>query len=307
MTVTIACDLEGGRRVTNAWPLWVFPQPAKDPDRRVGLFDPADHLAGLEAAIGVSPVPLRAATGAAGDDKGPVPVILATAWRPDMLRYVADGGRLLLLQPGPSASRHRRRPARRRASVLARGDAPLREHPVWGDFPHEKTTDALFYGLACDAAFDIPKVRQALGLPEADRPGARLTSLLTRVDARSFALHGYLLHAQIGNGTLLMTTLRPQGGLGRPAFRSFPQCCGRVPAAAVAGFVGCGESDIGVKAIVKTMAGPGAELLDVPCRPCPRRCAGPGANGLDLRDRLPRVRLGRLGRRSRQAAGHDGP
>lgn len=210
LTLTVALDLPGGsgRRVTNAWPLWVFPQPAKEEKRRLGLFDPAGHLAGFADAAGLTPVPLRAATGESGDNNGPVPVIVATAWRPEMLGYVRAGGRMLLIQTHAS-------PENTGDGLPADALPFWREamklfdpHPAWGQFPHEDRTDLNFYGLAADAAFDLEKTAAVLG------PDARFTRLLTRVDARSFALGGYLLSAEIGGGKLLMTTLRPQGGLG---------------------------------------------------------------------------------------------
>ncbi len=43
---------------------------------------------------------------------------------------------------------------------------------------------------------------------------ARITPLLTRVDARTSAVHLYLCAAARGDGQLLATTLRPYGGLG---------------------------------------------------------------------------------------------
>ncbi len=210
LTLTLTLDLPGGsgRRVTNSWPLWVFPKLIKDEKRRISLFDPAGHLTGFADAVGLMPVSLRAATGESDDGGGPVPLIVATAWRPEMLGYVRAGGRLLLVQPGASAENTGdglpadALPFWREAMKL------FDRHAAWGQFPHDDWTDLNFYGLAADAAFDLQKVVAALG------PDARLSRLLTRVDARSFALGGYLLSAEMGGGKLLMTTLRPQGGLG---------------------------------------------------------------------------------------------
>jgi hypothetical protein len=81
-------------------------------------------------------------------------------------------------------------------------------HPSWGAFPHEKHTNFCFYGLASDCAFDIPKVQAILGQE------AILEPVLTRVDARSSALHGYIMAGRLGSGAFLLTTLRPHGGLG---------------------------------------------------------------------------------------------
>ena len=67
-------------------------------------------------------------------------------------------------------------------------------------------TDFLFYGLASDCAFEPEALQQVLGVP--------IAPVLTRVDARSSLLHAYVCEAQVGAGRLLLTTLRPYGGLG---------------------------------------------------------------------------------------------
>lgn len=205
LTATLAFD-NTNRRVVNSWDYWVFPKPAKS-DRRVGLYDPQNVLDGFADATGLTPVPLRTDTGEP-ENGAPVTIIVATAWRPSMLTFVQNGGRLLLVQPGASAQNT--------GDGLPAGAVPFwREamrlfdgHPSWGAFPHENRADFCFYGLAADAAFEMDKVQAVLG------PEARLTPVLTRVDARSFALHAYTFAAEVGTGRMLCTTLRPQGGLG---------------------------------------------------------------------------------------------
>lgn len=205
--VMLEMDLGRGTKVANAWPLWVFPKPAKAA-RRVGLYDPAGHLAKFGDAVGIAPVPLHAETGQPTDGQGDCPVVVATSWRSDLVGFARRGGRVIYVQPGPS-------------EAVSGGGLPApalpfwREamrlfdpNPLWADLPHEGETSALFYGLASDAAFDLAAVRTALG------PDAEITPALTRVDARTFATHGYLLTARVGQGLLLLTTLRPQGGLG---------------------------------------------------------------------------------------------
>jgi hypothetical protein len=208
LTISATLAWEGGKKVVNAWDLWVYPPLAKASAQRVGLYDPGDHLTGFADATGITPVLLAAATGEPADGKGRVPVLLATAWRPSMRDYVQAGGKLLLVQPGLSPENIGdglpavAMPFWREAMRL------FEPHGSWRDFPHERRTDLCFYGLAADAAFDIGKVRAALG------PEAQVEQVLTRVDARSYLLHAYTLAVRLGSGVLLLTTLRPQGGLG---------------------------------------------------------------------------------------------
>jgi hypothetical protein len=220
LTLSLALSLPGGRHVANDWPLWVFPHLTRDETRHLGLYDPGGHLADLDAAVGL-PVTLvnelRLQAWQAQPSLGPGPsdvstpelaCVVATAWRPALHDFARRGGRALLVQPGP-------------ADWVSTDGLPA--HPVpfwrealrlfephgsWGEFPHEGWTDLLFYGLASDAAFDLAGVAETLG------PEAMLTPVLTRVDARSFALHAYTLAADVGTGRMLLTTLRPQAGLG---------------------------------------------------------------------------------------------
>ncbi len=207
LLISVSLDVaDHHQAAVNSWPLWVYPKPVKDEKRRVGLFDPAGRLPGMEAAVGITPIPLSAAGGEPSDNKGPISVVVATAWRPEMGEYLRNGGKVLLLQVGASEGADGDGlpavsvPFWREAMKL------FEKHASWGAFPHEDWTDFLFYGLAGDAAFEVEKVVATLG--------AQVTPVLTRVDARSFATHGYTLAARVGQGRLLMTTLRPQGGLG---------------------------------------------------------------------------------------------
>lgn len=189
--LTLTVELVAGERVLskNTWPLWVFPKPRAFPIQR---HDPTNLLEGLTPGNLLSP-PLSGAGGAG--------ITVATVWRPEFLERVRAGGRVLYLQPSAHGSLPAAElPFFREAMRL------FEDHPSWGSFPHEKTTDFLFYGLASDCAFDPVALQQALGVPVAP--------ILTRVDARTSKLHAYICEAQVGVGRLLLTTLRPYGGLG---------------------------------------------------------------------------------------------
>ena len=193
--LTLTVELVAGEQVLsrNAWPLWIFPKPRTFP---VQLHDPANLL---------SP-PLSGAGGAGG--------VVATAWRPELLAMAQAGGRVLYLQPAASGGLPAEAlPFFREAMRL------FEDHPSWGSFPHEKTTDFLFYGLASDCAFDPVALQQALGAP--------LVPILTRVDARTSKLHAYVCEAQVGAGKLLLSTLRPYGGLGDQPSGLARAVCGR--------------------------------------------------------------------------------
>ncbi|WP_395094872.1 glycoside hydrolase [Armatimonas sp.] len=195
LTLSVELTAAGKTLSKNSWPLWVFVAPRTG--GAVSLYDPANLLAGFEEATGWKMIALTQGPLGLG---GPG-VIIATAWSPELLAFTRNGGRVLYLQPSafgglPAAEL----PFFREAMRL------FEDHPSWGNFPHEKSTDFLLYGLASDCAFEPEAMQQVLGVP--------LTPILTRVDARSSLLHAYVCEAQVGAGRLLLTTLRPYGGLG---------------------------------------------------------------------------------------------
>jgi hypothetical protein len=207
ITLSASISLPGGRLARNIWSVWVYPKPTKA-TRRIGLYDPADHLSGFADAVGITPVPLTAADGKPTDNGATVPLIVATAWRSLMRGYVQAGGHLLLVQPGASAENTGDGLPAAPLPFFREAMRLFEPHPSSGGFPHERRTDFNYYGLAADAAFEIEKVRKVLG------EDVVLDPVLTRVDARSFAVHAYTAAAKIGEGRILLTTLRPQGGLG---------------------------------------------------------------------------------------------
>ncbi|WP_309717451.1 hypothetical protein [Armatimonas sp.] len=180
----------------NTWPLWVFGKRVPtSPGAITNLYDPARLLAGFEEVTGWKTLPSpNLGLGGPG-------IIVATAWSPELLGFARNGGRVLYLQPSafgglPALGL----PFFREAALLAH------DHPSWGSFPYEKNADVLLYGVAPDCAFEPEALQQLLGVP--------LSPVLTRTDARSAQVHAYVCEVQVGAGKLLLTTLRPYGGLG---------------------------------------------------------------------------------------------
>ena len=201
LMLSVELTVAGKTLSKNAWPLWVFEaartlaSPVLGAGGAVTLYDPANLLAGFAEATGWKvAAPTQGLLGGPG-------IVVATAWSVELFAFARSGRRVLYLQPSafgglPAAEL----PFFREAMRL------FEDHGSWGTFPHEKTTDFLFYGLASDCAFEPEPLSQVLGVP--------LVPILTRVDARTSLLHAYACEAQVGAGKLLLTTLRPYGGLG---------------------------------------------------------------------------------------------
>jgi hypothetical protein len=160
----------------------------------VALHDPEGVLQGIERLYRLA------------DD---APVTIATEWSPALDARVRAGGRALLLvrgrpdDPIPSAP----------MPFWREGVKVLDPHPAWGNFPHEGWTDLQFFGVTPDRALDLG----SLDLGAFDLAAQDAAPILTRVDARTMAVHAYAASLPHGAGRLLATTLRFGGGVGEQA------------------------------------------------------------------------------------------
>jgi hypothetical protein len=181
--------------ITNRWPIWVYPNPS-DPPANLGIFDPAqlldDHGEWLD---GIARVPSAEELPAYG-------MLLTTVLDEELLRYVDNGGKLLLLQQGDGPLPSRRCPFWRESIIL------FSEHPLWESFPQHGYADMQFFGMASDLAFDSYQLLKNLPNLKDLRP------ILRRLDAREFHMSEYLFEAKVGKGILSGCSLRIQGGAG---------------------------------------------------------------------------------------------
>ncbi len=184
------------RQAVNQWPVWVFPPLGKLP-AGIGVLDPLGLLRDSGGWIESAPL-----YGSLGDAvQSCARLLIATHWDEDLRGFVERGGSVILLQQGEGPLPVQRVPFWREAIKLF---AP---HPLWDGFPHRGFTDLQFFGLASDLAFDSGQLSRVL-------EGAQVNPILRRLDARDFYMSEYIFEARIGDGTLLATTLRLQGGAG---------------------------------------------------------------------------------------------
>lgn len=179
-----------GVQCDNEWPLWSYPKPMAWYER-VTVYDPTYALAGLAELAPRALLPT-----AAGQ------VVIAGALDHALLDFVAAGGYGLLLPQPEGVLSTRRGPFWREAVKL------IYPHPLWARFPQSGFVDLQFFGLATDVMIDPTQLMAVLP------PMTTVIPLLRRLDAREFTVTDYLLEAQIGQGRLLICTLRLAGGAG---------------------------------------------------------------------------------------------
>jgi hypothetical protein len=167
----------------NAWPLWVYPENPFE-GLQIALIDPGGLLAGLERLAEIAPFEAT-------------PVVVATRLTPALRGWLAAGGQAVLYSTRDRDSQLfpvEEMPFWREAVKV------LEPHPAWGNFPHTGFTDLQFYGLCTDLALCAA--------------GREVKPILRRLDARATFVHDYAAEARLGQGRLIVTTLRLGGGLG---------------------------------------------------------------------------------------------
>lgn len=196
VSIPIGVDLRvaiefGGERVTpgashkiaNKWRFWLFPREVWAGVEPFALVDPSGRLADLAQ---VYPTMCRERK-----RRGRVAVI--TQWSAQVARWVKAGGRAVVLQgrePGPLPVVAR--PFWRECIQIGMA------HPAWGRFPF--SSGEPFEALGTDLAL---ATAHGQGVP-----------LLQRLDTRQTVLEDYAVELAIGQGRIILTTLRLDGGLG---------------------------------------------------------------------------------------------
>lgn len=198
LLLRVTVRLETGETIENEWPLWIVPRPDWSALPAWAAYDPDNRLAGLER-YGAQWENLDQSPSA--PERG-TSMLVASRWRPEIADFLRNGGRAFVFVDRGGGLPVVECPFWREAMKL------FEPRPFWNAFPHEGFTDLNFYGLGPDCALDPDALADAF-------PEAAFRPLLRRVDARTFAVTDYLTEAAFpGGGRLLLTTLRPHGGLG---------------------------------------------------------------------------------------------
>lgn len=185
--LTLEATLVGRQlKTSNCWPLWVFPATSWRDLAPVTVIDPLAQLTGLQKLIQTTPT------------LDPAQILVTTVWNETIASFVRQGGHAIILLAGSQGST----PCPLIPMPFWREAVKVIEpHPAWADFPHEGWTNLQFYGLATDLALDTHAL-------------VHHSPLLRRLDARTIARHDYATEVPLGEGRMIISTLRFMGGLG---------------------------------------------------------------------------------------------
>lgn len=181
---------DSGVKINNSWTFWVMPgQPWSDLGP-VGLLDPSGRLADL-----INLADARQLVTAAQATEGEV--VVATRWSAELDQWIRQGGRAVV-----AVDQHSDAPVSLIAEPFWRESIKVIEpHRLWKGFPHEGVVDLQFFGCATDLAMETAEL---LGVEP----------LLRRLDARTGVTHDYAVAANWGEGRVIFTSLRFEGGRG---------------------------------------------------------------------------------------------
>ena len=173
----------------NSWYLYLYPDDAVDAELAIHLDDPIGLFPTLKATVDS----LRTSTSNS--------VWVTSRWSNTFEQFIRQGGKGIFVQSQSDGF-----PTQ--AVGFWQESLPLLyDHPIWQNFPHQGYVGTNFYHLATEFAFDSQALPTFL-------PDATIQPVMRRLHTRLFTVTDYMVEIEIGEGRLLNSTLRFQGGLG---------------------------------------------------------------------------------------------
>ena len=182
--------------VESSWPLFAWPRPHAVPPCEIALADPLGIFEPLRAQYGAADFDPRA--GVPADGRGPI--VLASHFDESLRAYVLRGGRALVVQRGRGFFAHGT------VAFWREGITLFEDHPITEDLPDGPFRELALFGMATDTS---------LRWLDTAGPVAAVKPVITRADARESIASHYMAEVSFGEGRLLVTTLRLEGGMGR--------------------------------------------------------------------------------------------
>lgn len=193
LLLEVHASYEGGE-TANSWPVFVYPRPAKSA-LRLGVYDPCNLFATLDELYEV-----REFDGETVPED--VDAVVCSVLTPGIRAYLQKGGKAFCMQRG-------------------RGSIPTVPVAFWREgiirsFPHP-VLDGLKKTLWCDdLRYFSLSTDTALDTESAEKQGLHLAApILRRYDCREWLRSDYLAEFSLGEGRMIASTLRFEGGMGK--------------------------------------------------------------------------------------------
>ncbi len=191
LSVTMLC---GAQSIQNEWPVFIYPKP-ESRRQKTGLYDPANVFASINSLY--SSEEIRDGAAVVGFD-----VVMASRLTPEIKDYVRAGGKAFYIQRGGGSL-----PVKK-VAFWREGMIRRYPHQVLDGLGYEEWLDDLrFFSLSTDTAFQTDQLEK-LGY-------SHVTPIIRRYDCREWDVTDYMAEIRLGKGTIIATTLRFEGGMGK--------------------------------------------------------------------------------------------
>lgn len=184
----------GDALVENKWRIWVYPKERKDISQdNILLFDTLGILQPLKKLYNLKQI----------DDWSEVKgqAVLTTRITPAIEKYLIEGGKVFYIQRGDGYLPHVK------CSFWRESFCRYFEHDILKEMPRDDYMDLQYFGLGTDTAIDTFNIK--------NKYISDIKPVIRRIDARQYLASDYMVEMKAGNGTLVATTLRFEGGMGK--------------------------------------------------------------------------------------------
>jgi hypothetical protein len=186
--------IANGQAVTNEWPIFVYPEREKF-EGKVGVYDPVCIFRTIKNLYNTIDIK---------DEQKitDVDAVVTSRLSPNVLRYIENGGKAILVQRGEGILPVTNAAFWREGMLYREFDSILNklEYKHWAD-------DLRFYSVSTDTAFDFSKFSEA-GITD-------FKPMLRRYDCREWLATDYMTEINYGKGKIIATTLRLEGNMGK--------------------------------------------------------------------------------------------
>lgn len=182
-----------GTVIENKWRIWVYPNEKKDISKdNILLYDPLGILQPLKKLYDLKEV---------GDESViTAQALLTTKINPAIEKYLKEGGNVFYIQRGEGYL------PQINCSFWRESFCRYYHHDLLKEMPRDDYMDFQYFGLGTDTAIDTLNIKNMYV--------SEVKPVIRRTDTREYLVSDYMVEMKVGNGTLVATTLRFEGGMG---------------------------------------------------------------------------------------------